>query len=328
MSGKKSKKATPVGNDDLPLKEALVKAYSARARLFHGGVIGARMRDIFAEIDAFDPSGLDWNGPESIGIDSRSFERIKSKGISPHLVFGHPDILLKNPRLVAYYRNLVAISQKGMSQLGLPVARFERNQPSQMSKEVSLLLAQTFNRIISSVIENLPNFDLGGGRDVVFAEIGTELQGTWNNAIGKGASKSVEDMFARYLEREKRGSKEGPGKFILNNHWRIVFGTEPDILFTDPVGIEKIVIEIKGSLDRAGAQTRYGETKKSFAKSLKKNPRCYTIYLASCFTSAVSDQIKADGQVSESVNLTSVLYDPAEQERFLKRLFYRVDAPS
>lgn len=89
----------------------------------------------------------------------------------------------------------------------------------------------------------------------------------------------------------------------------------------------QIAIEIKGSLDKAGAQTRYGEAKKSFGKALSENPRCFTVYLASCFTDAVVAQIRADGQVRRWFNLTSILYDDAERIRFLSTLFHVVDTP-
>ncbi len=90
----------------------------------------------------------------------------------------------------------------------------------------------------------------------------------------------------------------------------------------------RIAIEIKGSLDVAGAQTRYGEAKKTFAKQLALNPRCHTIYLASCFTDAVIRQIKADGHVRDWFNLTSILYDAAERKHFLQQLFYIVSTPT
>jgi hypothetical protein len=105
------------------------------------------------------------------------------------------------------------------------------------------------------------------------------------------------------------------------------FASEPDIAFLGPKGARRIAIEIKGSLDRAGAQTRYGEAKKSFAKQLAENPRCHTIYLASCFTDAVIKQIEADGQVRDWFNLTSILYDPAESERFLSLLLHILHTP-
>jgi len=100
------------------------------------------------------------------------------------------------------------------------------------------------------------------------------------------------------------------------------------VAFFDAAGVKQIAIEIKGSLDTAGAQTRYGEAKKSFAKQLQENPRCHTVYLASCFTDAVIRQIRSDGQVREWFNLTSILYDEEERRRFLQRVFHIVSTPA
>jgi len=135
-------------------------------------------------------------------------------------------------------------------------------------------------------------------------------------------------MFAAYIEKHALGSHPRPRLFQLRNGWTIEFASEPDVAFNDAEGVKQIAIEIKGSLDTAGAQTRYGEAKKSFAKQIAENPRCHTIYLASSFTDAVIKQIEADGQVRDWVNLTSVLVDPEEQLRFLERLFYIVETPT
>jgi hypothetical protein len=180
---------------------------------------------------------------------------------------------------------------------------------------------------MSGVLEAMPGFLLRVARDVAFAEIGTELQGTWANQIGKGAARKVEEILARYITEKELGRSAGKGRFNLKNGWSVRFGSEPDISFVDAKGVERIAVEIKGSLDKAGAQTRYGETKKSFSKVLAKNPRCHTVYLASCFTDSVMAQIEADGQVRDVSNLTAIIYDPAEQAKFLQKLFHVVSTP-
>ncbi len=253
--------------DDNPLRQALLQAYSARANLFHTAVAKTKMRQLFKLVDQLDAETCDWTNLSKLHIAPAAFEIVKSKKIAPHKVFAHPGILEKHPRLIAYYRNLVAISQKGMAQLGLRTSRFERVKPAKMPTEIAMILCEVLNRIISNVVQTLPAFGLSAGRDVAFAEIGTEIQGTWANTIGKGASKAVEDMFAAYLDELGRGTRDSAGHYTLNNGWKIVFGSEPDVKFVDASGVEQIVIEIKGSLDRAGAQTRYGEAKKSFAKA-------------------------------------------------------------
>jgi len=317
----------PSNLPDRHLQSALIKAYSARATLFHMRVVGARMRAVFRDVDHLRIPSVQWQLAE-LGISEEAFSKVGAQKIAPHKVFVHPEILIQRPRFVVYYRNLVAISQKGMSQLGFSTGRFERAKPAAMPREFANRLAQTHNSIISKVIESLASMDISAMRDVVFAELGTELQGTWANLVGKGAAKAVEDILADYISTKELGTKEAPGTYSLKNGWRISIGSEPDIKFSDPNGVERIVIEIKGSLDRAGAQTRYGEAKKTFAKALNRNPRCHTVYLASCITQAVADQIQMDGQVRDTFNLTSIVSDLAEKERFLRKLFHIVQTPT
>lgn len=100
-----------------------------------------------------------------------------------------------------------------------------------------------------------------------------------------------------------------------------MFADEPDIGIYDDKGILRVAIEIKGSMDKAGAQTRYGEARKSFGKALRKNGQCETIYLASCFTDSVVEQIKADAQVRKIFNLVDILASEKEARKFLDELF-------
>jgi hypothetical protein len=222
----------------------------------------------------------------------------------------------------------VTISKKGIGQILFSTAGYESGRKKNINSIDAWKVCETFNRILSGVIEEIPDYDMKLSRHAILAEIGAQLQGTWNNAIGRGAARSVEKLLGEYVEAKKLGNRIEIGRFELNNGWRINFGNEPDVAFFDMRGIKQIAIEIKGSLDVAGAQTRYGEAKKSFGKQLTENPRCHTVYLASCFTDAVIEQIKKDGQVREWFNLTSILYDPSECKRFLSRIFHIVNTPA
>ncbi len=308
---------------DKTLLQALVKAYTARARLFHEGVVASQIDLLIEEIDAVHASGLRWD-LKPLGITSSAREKVLATGADLHQVFAHPALLKSRPYLIGYYRNIATISKKGIGQILFPTSRYEERTASEMKEVDARELCKTLNSIISGVIDALPAYDVSLSRKAIFAEVGSQLQGTWANVVGQGASKAVEGLLAEYVAKKRLGRQVRQGAFVLGNGWQIVFGTEPDVSFKDASGNQQIAVEIKGSLDVAGAQTRYGEAKKSFAKQLADNPRCHTIYLASCFTDAVIRQIKADGQVRDWFNLTSVLYDKAERERFLQRLFHIV----
>jgi hypothetical protein len=196
------------------------------------------------------------------------------------------------------------------------------------------LIAETLNRIISSVITDIEGFSLELARDALVAEIGSEIQGTWVNIIGQGAAKAVEEIVKEYaLEKEfisstekkdvtVRGKRQKQIHLVLNNEWRIIFSSEPDIAVRDSKDKLKVAIEIKGSMDKAGAQTRLGEAKKSFAKAKSKNAHCLTIYLASCFTDAVLSQLKTDREIDMYFNLIDILLDEKKKQKFLEELFH------
>ena len=311
---------------DKHLLAALTKAYIARARLFHNGVQASRVDLLIAEIDSIDHKKLDWAN-KGLGISQTALRRVEDAGGFPHQVFAHPEIIKKRPHLIGYYRNIVTISRKGIAQILFSTERYESGRKTEMPTADAVRVCRTLNRILSGVIDQVPDYTVELSRQAILAEIGTELQGSWANTIGQGAAKAVEDLLHEYVETRNIGHRAEGKNIQLDNGWRIRFGNEPDVAFFSPDGLKQIAIEIKGSLDVAGAQTRYGEAKKSFAKQLGENPRCHTVYLASCFTDAVIDQIRADGQVREWFNLTSILYDEQERDRFLNRLFHIVKTP-
>jgi hypothetical protein len=311
---------------DRKLLAALAKAYTARAILFHDAIAASNIDILIAEIDLIRGRGLKWDLAR-LGISPSSFQRLKHLGENPLKVFAHSDVILQRPHLVAYYRNIATISQKGITQILFSTARYEAKRAKSMTPADAEKICQTINPIISGVIDANPRYVVETSRKAIYAELGAQIQGTWANLIGKGASRAVEKVLQQHIDQAKVGRSVGKGKFQLNNNWTIVFGTEPDVAFLDNKGIKRIAIEIKGSLDTAGAQTRYGEAKKTFAKQLAQNPRCHTIYLASCFTDAVIKQIEDDGQVREYFNLTSILYDEQDRRRFLDRLFHIVNVP-
>jgi hypothetical protein len=304
------------------LRAALKKAYLTRAKLFVEEISKRGVQELIDFLSHQDSKGLHWNLDE-LGITGAAFAKVKRASISPHLFFCHPIILGRKTKLIDYYRNLSAVSNKGLDQMLSGLKGPERNR-----ERVYLL-----NNILSSIVEDMAKFDLALARSVIPAEIGAEIQGTWVNIIGQGAAKQVHDLLMNFA-REKnlieseakdtvviRGKKRTRRKIILKNGWSFVFSDEPDVAISDKKGLLRVAIEIKGSMDKAGAQTRYGEAKKSFTKAISENSKCETIYLASCFTEAVREQITRDGQVRKDFNLLDIMKDETKQKELLEEIF-------
>lgn len=311
---------------------ALIKSYIARAKLFYSVLQEKNLDKLFARVEDCASKRVSWD-LSNIGISEKAFSIIKRMSLNPALIFCHPEILTECPDIIEYYRNISALSQKGMGQI-------LSGKLSKSKKTDSLryqVIAKTLNTIISGIIEDVEGFSISLAREALVAEMGAEIQGTWVNIIGQGAARNVEALILDYAQRkgfintiEKKDIKvKGKSKkqthISLKNGWLIVFSSEPDVSIINKQDKLSVAVEIKGSLDKAGAQTRLGEAKKSFAKAKAQNARCTTIYLASCFTDAVYDQLKTDREIDIHFNLVDILADAKAKQHFLKELFhYRI----
>jgi len=108
---------------------------------------------------------------------------------------------------------------------------------------------------------------------------------------------------------------------ILKSGMKLCFGSEPDVECRSKAGELVCVIEIKGSADKAGAQTRLGETKKSFTKAKLENPRCHTIFLPSVQTPSVLKQLKTERDIDQVFDLLAILRNKLKRIEFLEELF-------
>lgn len=316
---------------DEAFREALTKSYIARAKLFSTTIKEKKIAHLTDRVKNLPPQNLSWDFSE-IGITEKAFNLVKKASINPFHVFCHPKVLLEEPDLIEYYRNLAAISRKGLGQIlsgKLPRANKEK------MLDRYRIIAETLNRLISVVVENVSKgFSLSLAQEIILAEIGTEVQGTWVNKIGQGAARAVENIIQSYANKkgfissiEKqtvvlKSKKRKQTHIILKNGWQIIFGNEPDVAVRNSKDKLQVAIEIKGSMDRAGAQTRLGEAKKSFAKAKTENAHCLTIYLASCFTDAVMKQLKTEREIDKHFNLVDILYDEENKQEFLRELFH------
>jgi hypothetical protein len=312
------------------LTDALLKSYIARAKLFYSVLYKKNIPNLFARVKQLSTNILTWNLSE-LGILDQAFSTVKKASIEPTHIFCHPAVIEQDADLLEYYRNLAALSQKGLSQI--LSGRIPKSHKGD-NRERYRVIVRILNQIISNVIVDAKGFSLSLAQNTILSEIGAEIQGTWVNMIGQGAAKAVEGIIHDHAQAEGfisstekkevsiSGKKQKQIHLVLTNNWRIIFSSEPDVAIRDPKGRLQVAIEIKGSMDKAGAQTRLGEAKKSFAKAKAENAHCSTIYLASCFTDAVLSQLKTEREVDLHFNLIEILADEAKKIQFLKELFH------
>lgn len=293
----------------------------------------------------------DWKKYNEWGITKEAFEQIEKSDLSLIQVFSHPRLLREHPILVAYYRNVSALSQKSVNYLiGISSAKFENGVNRTLSETQVIGLSKLFNEHISLIIESaLEEFNGEHIKGLLFASTGAQIDGSWRNAIGDEAEKVVQKLLIKeaidlsnltaFLLRDNHPSVERFDEkriknqlervrefkgFTLNNKKSVLFSSEPDISLIDTDGLTIAVIEVKGGTDPAGALERYGAAKKSFEEALRQNTNVITVFVASCITSEVEERVKKDKTIKHYFNLTSILTHEEKREEFLDYVFKKL----
>ncbi|MEH2174648.1 XcyI family restriction endonuclease [Nostoc sp.] len=335
------------------LTEAHRINYRLRSTFFYRKLKEYKTLSLQTKINALLPVNhlYRWENWAEWGIGEEAFTYINEH---PNLqliqVFCHPRLIREHTSLLAYYRNIAALSQKAVKYLvAIDVKRIELDQENKYSlaEDKALALSRLFNEhislIIDSSIESLTEEELYG---ILLASTGTQIDGSWRNAIGEEAEKVVQrllikelkerNLLAAFIPRHGTGIEVyNPGRLeeqlgniedyrgvMLANQTSILFSSEPDISLLNNQGTTVGVIEIKGGTDPAGALERYGAAKKSFEEVFRRNPKVKSILIASCITTEVHTRIQNDPIISTYFNLTevlsedSILYDQFIQEVF------------
>jgi hypothetical protein len=298
------------------IQPELAERYLARAGFFWRRVRDSRFGILQKQARSASWQNLLWNWSE-LGISEGAREAADHLGFVPAEVFAHPDILAASPELADYYRLLACLPNKGLAQIK------SRSVPLD-----NIALCRLLNGFLSSLLTTTAKASRESLLHAIFAEAGSEWQGSWVNSIGLQASHAVEQILANYAVEKGLLDLVATAKLTekrsglaLKSGTVLLFGSEPDVECRNKAGELVCVIEIKGSTDRAGAQTRLGETKKSFTKAKLENPRCHTVFLPSVLTPAVERQLKTEREIDQVFDLLAILKDEEKRSDFLKELF-------
>lgn len=292
--------------------------------------------DLLRVLSDWESHPLDWSGREDWGISVQAWNRVDRADVPAIQVFCHPRLIAREPRLVAYYRMMAVLPQKGAIRLGFGTASAEAGRVRELTARQAEGIAAMLNRLISLLIESDPHWCLETAHTAALLTLGAQVDGSWKNAIGTEGSKRVKDLLVSYFlegghvakflgadgsEREATGGEAADaGGFVTRDGYTFRFGSEPDVAIYDPGDTLAVTIEVKYGLDPAGALERYGAAKKSFEHATRQNRRVHNIYLASCLTEEVLRRIREDRLVNYEWNLTEVLEDAERRQEFLARL--------
>lgn len=319
---------------NLEQKEAEKLQYSLRATFFY-----RRHREfasLLQEISTLDSNKYDWSKSEEFGVSRASLNYVRSKSLPSCQIFCHPDLISKTPRLIAYYRLIAVLPQKGLQRLAFGIQAFEEGTRRSLNKERALLLAKALNAYICSIIDSDPHFSMESILSTGLMNFGTQVNGSWRNEIGSEGSRRVKELlFTHFVDADlvkqiiiKDGTNLPPTAsfppideiqgFITKNDHKVTFASEPDISILSPADSLEAAIEVKAGIDPAGALERYGAAKKSFDRALRTNKACTTIYLASCITEGVKKAMSDDRLVKRDFNLTKVFVEDTDRQDFLR----------
>ena len=296
-----------------------------------------------------------WGERASWSIGEDAFDYVKERSdLRLIQIFCHPKLLREHPTLLAYYRNIAALSQKAVRYLtNIDVKKHEEEKANRrlLTEAQALTLARLFNThislIIDSSIESLSKAELQG---LLLTSTGAQIDGSWRNKIGEEAEKIVQRLLVKETKErnlllalipitgsavvlydpaqldEQLGHIEQYRGINLTNQTSILFSSEPDISLLNKQGATVGVIEVKGGADPAGALERYGAAKKSFEESRRDTASVKTILVASCITFEVQTRILQDPTISIYFNLTEMLSDAAIADQFMQQVFSLLDA--
>jgi XcyI restriction endonuclease len=274
---------------------------------------------------------LDWEPLDQRSIDPNVWQYV-SERFDKKLVFCHPKVLLNNPMTSLYYRGLSGLSIKSVKEYVGAIEALEAGNPrARLSAEKAGKMAGIYNRFISFVIKNSPDWNLEDGSRTVVATLGITVDGSTRGGVGGRAETLVkglllETLVDENLLRDPELRKDQltdpdalPRKFKLHNDVSLQFASDPDVSFIkDDRYIA--VIEVKGGIDRAGALERYAAARRTFEHVIATSPRCTTFFLTAIETDEVRRRLDADGLVRHSFDIIRLVEDPVHRESFLDEL--------
>lgn len=295
---------------------------------------GQRIKDLAELEEAFS-----WEKRNEWGIEEDAWKIIDESEISPLFLFLHPRILQEQPSLLAYYRSVALLSQKGLKQI-LSITVEEIEQSAKVpSREKVRKICLLINEFVSIIIKSVDEITLEQISGMMFASAGAQIQGAWNNAIGLEGELLVRKLIIREFINKNiiKGYTLTNGEILkeldkplesaidikvllLNTQGSLVFSSEPDISIYDKNGVVKGDIEIKAGIDPGGALERLGAAMKSFENTRRDNPLCECFYLCGCVTGEVAKRVAGAGNFWRMYTLNEIIYESNKQDEFINKI--------
>lgn len=210
-------------------------------------------------------------------VGAERLSKLASMGMRGEVLFAVPLVLRQDPRLLAYYRLLLGVSQKEFSK---NFSRFRLMETKGiLTPGADPGLSELCARLCDAawtLVDNLSEVSLGLIRDLQLLTLGAQLRGSRLNEIGKAA---VQLVFKRIRNAIGDGAviSETTSTIVLRNSAgravTIAFSSDPDISITEQLDSSTrnvLAVEVKGGTDRSNIHNRMGEAEKSHQKAKAK----------------------------------------------------------
>jgi len=223
-------------------------------------------------------------------VPAEGLSFLQGTGIRDEEVYAVPCLLERNPRIVAFYRLLLGISQKQFYASKTGLSRFkvleERSTVPAALKPCLGDFCCALNRAICQLFLNFPRLCLRSDIDQLpIMTLGAQADGSWRTQIGSSATQAVFASLKSIVKQTGSRFKETESSITVTNSSgrsvSLMLSADPDVVIREEFSngsVYKTAIEIKGGKDRSNVHNRAGEAEKSHQKARQDGAGdCWTV---------------------------------------------------
>ncbi len=223
-------------------------------------------------------------------VPAEGLSFLQGTDIRDEEVFVVPCLLERRPRIIAFYRLLLGISQKQFYTSETGMSRFKTMEdgisvPPELKPQLGEL-CRAINRSISQLLLSFPRPCLRADlAQLPIMTLGAQADGSWRTQIGSNATQAVFDSLKTIVREAGAHFHETKSRITVTNssgrQVSLMLSADPDVVIREEFNdgsVYKVAIEIKGGKDRSNIHNRAGEAEKSHQKARQDGAGdCWTV---------------------------------------------------
>ena len=301
-------------------EEAIVRALRLADRIAKGDDLN---KEICRKLQDMNRQA-DYSDRRSLCIEASAWDRIQDIELEPSLVFAHPKLLEQIPESSLYYRGLALLSRKRVSEIAGNIDTWERGGKVRTNYDKALKLSRLYNTVISSIIIDDADWTYQSGYRNILATIGITEDGGIRNFIGSQAEQSIKRRLLEWVkdkdlmvDSNQVNINKLVGDWELQQGVFMIFRSEPDVAFAKD-GKLRVLIEIKGGKDPAGALERLGAIKKTFDEA---PINCKNYLVVGVVTNTMEERL-SEMRIEEFFHYDLLINDQQYWNEFIYEIFH------